>query len=167
MALAWKCLVELQRKRDGTIIASLLVAACALLMASCAEPDAPNSSAKHPWINPPMVVDDKAVTLAAWLIYRVPETIRAEAVSALEAEPYIQISPGMAAHYTQEDVRVPPTMRPFLIRALAAGDGEVTVIQSMTGLWAKTRGKANAELDYGPLVVLIDPTPRDIYVTVE
>ena len=167
MAVARKRLVERQRKRRSGIISLMLVAASALLMASCAEPDAPNISAKHPWINPPTVVDDKAVTLAAWLIYRVPEAVRAEAVSALEVEPYIQISPGMASHYTQEDVRVPPTMRPFLIRALAAGDGEVTVIQSMTGLWVKTRGKADAQLDYGPLVVLIDPTPHDIYVTVE
>jgi hypothetical protein len=167
MALAWKRLVEQQRKRRSGIIAPLLVAASALLLASCAEPDAPDVSAKHPWINPPTVVDDKAVTLPAWLIYRVPEAVRAEAITALEVEAYIQISPGMASHYTQEDVRVPPTMRPFLIRALTAGESEITVIQSMTGLWTQTRGKADAQLEYSPLVVLIDPTPRDIFVTVE
>lgn len=121
----------------------------------------------HPWIKPPHDIDAKAVTLAPFLVYRVhPERVQ-EAVDDLKNEPYIQISPSMAARYTKADVRVPAEMRPFLIRGLDTGSSEITVIQSMLGLWVKVVGGDLSHLSFQPLVVLVDPTPTDIYVTVE
>ena len=121
----------------------------------------------HPWINPPHSVDPKAVVLSPFLVYRVHPDAMKEALTELEHEPYIQISPNMAAHYTKADVRVPAEMRPFLIRGLDTGSSEISVVQSMLGLWVKVVGGDHAHLDYQPLVVLIDPTPTEIYVTVE
>ena len=125
------------------------------------------ATAQHPWINPPTTVDEKAVALPAWLIYRVHPQVLQEAVAELETEPYLQISPSMAAHYTQSEVRVPAEMRPFLVRGLAADNAQSTVIQSMLGLWIRVVGGDPAKLTYQPLVVLVDPTPVEIYVTVE
>lgn len=137
------------------------------LTAACGDSGKQVAAVAHPWINPPQQVDDKAVILSPWLIYRVHPKVLEEAVTELKTEPYIQISPSMAAHYTQSDVRVPAEMRPFLVRGLDAGNSEITVVQSMLGLWVKAVGGDATKISYQPLVVLIDPTPVEIYVTVE
>jgi hypothetical protein len=97
----------------------------------------------------------------------VPAEARAEAIAELEHEPYIQISPSMATHYTRAEVRVPAEMRPFLIRGLDAGGSKIEVVQSMLGLWIKVIGGAGKAVTAQPLVVLIDPTPVHIFVTLE
>ena len=137
-----------------------------LLFAGCSEPSNEATVSAHPWVKAPVAGDDRAVTLPAWLIYPVDAARLDEAVRELAAEPYIQLSPGLARHYTGTEVRVPAEMRPFLVRAVAAPDATVTVIQSMAGLWmraARTGQVATA----APRVVLLDPTPREIFITVE
>ncbi len=144
----------------------LLLSLLALL--ACSEDQAPVSAAPpHPWIKAPQVADPQSVTLPAWLVYRVDAKVMAEAVAELKHEPYIQISPSMASHYVQSDVTVPMEMRPFLVRALDAGHSEISVVQSLQGLWTRTIGGDGSPPQAQPLVVLLDPTPVDIFVTVE
>ncbi len=139
-----------------------------LLLAGCGQPHAPQTVvASHPWIHPPTVEDNKAVHLPPFLVYRVHPELLKEAIAELDKEPYIQISPAVASHYTKTDVRVPAEMRPFLIRGLVGGQTDITVVQSMQGLWVKASGSDVAHPTQQPLVVLIDPTPIDIFVTLE
>jgi len=141
--------------------------AAALAAGGCGERQSATTELTHAWINSPTTVDDKAVVLSPWLVYPVHAEARAEAIAELEHEPYIQISPSMAAHYTRADVRVPAEMRPFLIRGLDTGGSQIQVIQSMHGLWVKVIGGEGETVTAQPLVVLIDPTPVHIYVTLE
>jgi hypothetical protein len=139
-----------------------------VLLAGCGQSQAPqNAVASHPWVHPPTVEDKKAVHLPPFLVYRVHPDVLKEAIAELAKEPYIQISPAMASHYTKSDVRVPAEMRPFLIRGLVGGETDITVVQSMQGLWVKASGTDVAHPVQQPLVVLIDPTPIDIFVTLE
>ena len=146
-------------------VALLLISA---LLGGCEQARGPQSVAvSHPWIHPPTVEDKKAITLPPFLVYRVhPDTLK-EAIAALDKEPYIQLSPAMASHFTNTDVRVPAEMRPFLIRGLVGGQTDITVVQSMQGLWVKAVGGDVAHPTQQPLVVLVDPTPIDIFVTLE
>lgn len=125
------------------------------------------AAAAHPWIHPPTVEDKKSVNLPPFLVYRVHPELLKEAIAELEKEPYIQISPSMASHYTKADVHVPAEMRPFLIRGLTGGQTDITVVQSMQGLWVRATGSDVAHAVQQPLVVLIDPTPIDVFVTLE
>lgn len=145
----------------------VLVVASAWL-AGCDKASGPQTMvASHPWIHPPTVEDKKAITLPPFLVYRVqPDTLK-EAIAALDKEPYIQLSPAMAAYFTKTDLRVPAEMRPFLIRGLVGGQTDITVVQSMQGLWVKAVGGDVAHPTQQPLVVLVDPTPIDIFVTLE
>ena len=124
-------------------------------------------TAAHPWLHPPTVEDKKAITLPPFLVYRVAPGALKEALVELGKEPYIQLSPAMASHYTNTDVRVPAEMRPFLIRGLSGGKTATAVVQSMQGLWVKAVGSDIAHPAEQPLVVLVDPTPLDIFVTLE
>jgi hypothetical protein len=119
------------------------------------------------WLRAPQTADPAAVELPAWLVYPVAEAVREEAIATLASEPYIQISPHMASRYAGQDVRVPAEMRPFLVRAVAAPDATVSVIQSNTGLWLCAQGGTAAAVRRAPRVVLVDPTPVEIFVTVE
>ena len=151
-------------------------AACALplvfvaLLAGCGE-QAPvagtaTATATHPWINPPRERDPKAVTLPPFLVYRVDPKVIAEANAELAEQGYVQLSPNLASHYVQQEVVVPMEMRPFLIRALDVDGAEITVVQSLQGLWTRTIGGVGAARQQ-PLVVMVDPTPVEIFVTVE
>lgn len=146
----------------------LLAAILAGSLAACGGDAGPAEvAASHPWIHAPTAEDQGAVVLPPFLVYRVSAERRAEAVQELAQEPYVQISPGMASHFTGSQVQVPAEMRPFLIRGLTAGKSEITVVQSLHGLWVKVTGSDLAHLEQQPLVVLVDPTPNDIFVTVE
>lgn len=79
----------------------------------------------------------------------------------------MQVSPGVAAYYTGSQVQVPAEMRSFLIRGVVAGKSEIHVVQSLYGLWVKVIGSDLAHPVAQPLVVMVDPTPIDIFVTVE
>jgi hypothetical protein len=138
-----------------------------MLLGGCGDDEASVAAAVHPWINPPRAVDDQAVMLSPWLIHPVAPAVLDEVVAELETEPYIQISPSMASYYTQTDMQVPAEMRPFLVRGLDAGNSEITVVQSTLGLWIKAVGGDGSAIRPRPLVVLIDPTPVEIFVTVE
>lgn len=139
-----------------------------LLLGACGESGGPQAvAASHPWIHPPTVEDKKAVNLPPFLVYRVHAEVLSESIAELENEPYVQISPAMASHFTKSDVHVPAEMRPFLIRALVGGETDITVVQSMQGLWVKATGSDVTQPVQQPLVVLIDPTPIDIFVTLE
>ncbi len=143
-----------------------LILIAALGLGACSEQGHERAAVMHPWINAPQTVDDEAVVLAPFLVYRVDGERLAECVDMLKNEPYIQISPAMASYYTGSEVRVPAEMRPFLVRAVATPDASITVVQSMNGLWMKAAGGTGVP-GFTPLVVLVDPTPREIYVTVE
>ncbi len=146
----------------------LSVLLLALLLGACGESGGPQAVvASHPWIHPPTVEDKKAINLPPFLVYRVHAELLKETIAELDKEPYIQISPAMAAHFTKTDVHVPAEMRPFLIRGLIGGQTDITVVQSMQGLWVKAIGSDIAHPVQQPLVVLIDPTPIDIFVTLE
>ena len=148
-------------------------ALCGLLLASallagCEQGSGPSrKTATHPWLHPPTVEDKKALTLPAFLVYRVHAGALEEALAELETEPYIQLSPAMASHYTNTDVRVPAEMRPFLIRGITGGQTDISVVQSMQGLWVKATGSDIAHPSAQPVVVLVDPTPMDIFVTLD
>ena len=136
--------------------------------AGCDKASGPQSVVvSHPWLHPPTVEDKKAITLPPFLVYRVHPDILQEAIADLDKEPYIQISPAMAAYFTKTDVRVPAEMRPFLIRGLVGGQTDITIVQSMQGLWVKAVGSDVTRPTQQPLVVLVDPTPLDIFVTLE
>ncbi len=138
------------------------------LVAGCDQGSGPQRvTVSHPWLHPPTVEDKKAITLPPFLVYHVAPAALKEALAELEKEPYIQLSPAMASHYTNTDVRVPAEMRPFLIRGLSGGQTEISVVQSMQGLWVKAVGSDVAHPTAQPVVVLVDPTPIDIFVTLE
>lgn len=152
----------------GGVVSRTLSLAALLVLVACGEAETPVAALPgHPWLNPPRVVDPQSVTLPAWLFYRVDPKVIPEAVAELEREAYVQISPSMARHYAQSDVTVPMEMRPFLVRALDAGHSEISVVQSMQGLWTRAIGGDGTAPHAQPLVVLVDPTPVDIFVTVE
>jgi len=139
-----------------------------VLLAGCGKSAVPEAiTASHPWVHPPTVEDKKAVNLPPFLVYRVHPEVLKETIAELDKEPYVQISPAMASHFTKSDVHVPAEMRPFLIRGLVGGETDITVVQSMQGLWVKATGSDVAHPVQQPLVVLIDPTPIDIFVTLE
>ena len=149
-------------------VLTITVLAPVLLFSACGKSGSPQTvAASHPWLHPPTVEDKKAVNLPPFLVYRVHAELLSESIAELEKEPYIQISPAMAAHFTKSDLRVPAEMRPFLIRGLVGGETDITVVQSMQGLWVKAVGSDVARPVQQPLVVLIDPTPIDIFVTLE
>ena len=161
-----------QAKSDGcgrvANNAALAVLLFSILLPGCGESTPPSAAiVSHPWINPPREVDEKAVDLPPFLIYRVDPKAMSDAIAELDREAYIQISPSMAEHYTGQAVTVPMEMRPFLIRALDTGNSEIKVVQSLQGLWTRTIGGDGSEPVKQPLVVLVDPTPVDIFVTVE
>ncbi|MEQ8662906.1 MAG: hypothetical protein RLW62_18995 [Gammaproteobacteria bacterium] len=139
------------------------------VLAACGDTAPPAARAAHPWLTAPPPADDGAVTLPAWLVHPLALERRAEAVAELGAEPYVQISPGSASHYAGSAVGVPAEMRPFLIRALAppAAPATLDVVQSRHGLWVRVRAGAGEPLEAAPLVVLVDPTPQTVHVTVD
>lgn len=149
-------------------------AACALSLvlhlAACGEQTPVAGSAAdavaHAWVNPPRERDPKAVTLPPFLVYRVDPKVIDEATTELTEQGYVQLSPNLASHYVQQEVVVPMEMRPFLIRALDVDGAEISVVQSLQGLWARTIGGVGAARRQ-PLVVMVDPTPVEIFVTVE
>lgn len=154
--------------RHRTVLRGLLATLLALLAACGGDGAAPAAvAAAHPWIHAPTASDPKAIALPPFLVYRVSAAHVAEAVAELEKEPYIQISPNMASHYTGAQVQVPAEMRPFLIRGLTAGKSDISVEQSLYGLWVRVAGSDPAHPQAQPLVVMVDPTPIDIFVTVE
>ena len=154
----------------GTRTVRAGAAALALLaLVACGEPGDAGSAPVHPWVTAAPPVDEAAVVLPAWLVHPLAPGRRAEAVAELADEPYVQISPGMASHYVGREVGVPAEMRPFLVRAVApvGALAELAVVQSRNGLWARVRAPAAGALEAAPVVVLVDPTPRDIFVTLE
>ncbi len=153
-------------KRAVAVSARVLVCGAWLALAACDGGSGARLGPQHPWISPPRGDDDKAVTLPAWLTYRVAGSVLDEAVAMLADEPWIQMSPAMANHFAGVEVRVPAEMRPFLVRGVAPPGAEFSVVQSMSGLWVRAAGGEGA-LQHAPLVVLVDPTPREIFVTVE
>ena len=137
-------------------------------VAACGESPAPAAqAAADAWLRAPQTTDAAAVELPAWLVYPVADAVREEAIAELEREPYIQISPHMASRYAGQDVRVPAEMRPFLVRAVAAPGAAMRVIQSTTGLWLRAEGGDVTAARRAPRVVLVDPTPVEIFVTLE
>lgn len=147
------------------LIRRLLPLAMALVLTAC-ESGQTIGPAAHAWLNSPVTDDPKSVQLPGWLIYRVPAARLDEAVAELESEPYIQISPSMAQHYSQAEIRVPAEMRPFLVRAVEREGCSFEAVQSMQGLWLRCVG-GSGDATSQPLVVLLDPTPRDIFVSLE
>lgn len=145
-----------------------MVALAMLVAAGCGDGAAPPPRATHPWVTAAPPADDGAVTLPAWLIHPLAPARRAEAVAELRDEPYVQISPGSASHYAGREVGVPAELRPFLVRALAppGAPGEVGVIQRRDGLWVRVRA-GEQPLEPAPIVVLLDPTPLVVHLTVE
>lgn len=146
------------------VLAALVL--CALT--ACGDSPTPVvQAAADAWLRAPQTNDAAAVELPAWLVYPVADAVREEAIAELEHEPYIQISPHMASRYTGQDVRVPAEMRPFLVRAVAPPGATLRVIQSTTGLWLRAVGGDLSAARRAPRVVLVDPTPAEIFVTVE
>jgi hypothetical protein len=148
-------------------LARVLMLGAALAGAACDDGGRSGQAPAHPWIRPPEPPDPEAVTLSPYLIHRVAPAALAEAVAALADEPYIQLSPGMASHYTGRELRVPVEMRPFLVRGLDAGGSEIVVLQSALGLWVRAIGADGGAVRPQPLVIMSDPTPVEIHVTVE
>lgn len=141
------------------------VALVLVLLGACSD-GAPQSPARaHPWLTAAPPSTDNMVMLAPFLVYRVEGERRAEAAAELEVQPYLQLSPGTARHFAGQELRVPAEMRPFLVRAVAAPDAAVSVQQLPLGLWM--RSAASDAVQAQPLVVLLDPTPRDIFVTLD
>ena len=136
------------------------------LLAGCDSASVNEQEYSHPWLKPRPVTEEKSLALPPFLIYRVTDAVRAETIELLQTEPYIQISPSMASHYTGQEVRVPAEMRPFLIRGVDAG-GELAIIQSASGLWVRAAASGTSTITHQPLVVLLDPTPIDIYISVD
>jgi hypothetical protein len=153
--------------RAVLIVLRSLLMGSALLVGCEKGSDSQQLRAAHAWLHPPTVEDKKAITLPPFLVYRVHQGALKEALTELAKEPYIQLSPAMASHYTNTDVRVPAEMRPFLIRGLSGGQTDIAVVQSMQGLWVKAVGSDITHPAEQPLVVLVDPTPIDIFVTLE
>lgn len=146
-----------------------LVALALLALGACGEQDQAGTAPAHPWVTAPPPADEAAVELPGWLVHPLAPARRAEAVAELADEPYVQVSPGTASHYVDREVGVPAEMRPFLIRAVApaGAQAELAVVQSRNGLWVRVRAPATGALEAAPVVVLVDPTPRDIFVTLE
>ncbi|MCP5202174.1 MAG: hypothetical protein H6977_19420 [Gammaproteobacteria bacterium] len=143
--------------RAGAVLMLVVLAACS--------GEAPEVPPSQPWLTAPPPPDPKAEVLPAWLVHPVAAAARAEALAELAAEPYIQISPGMASYYAGQEVRIPAAMRPFLVRAVDAPGAAIEVVQSQAGLWLRALGGDPAKLDAAPRVVLLDPTPRAVFVT--
>lgn len=153
--------------RSCTVMAVFVFVVGAASISGCGENEVERAVVEHPWINPPREQDKDAVTLPDYVVHRVHADVLAEAIAELEIESYIQLSPGLASHYVQSDLRVPQEFRPFLVRALDGGSAEITVIQSLQGLWMKSVADPGVAPVMAPLVVLLDPTPEEIFVTVE
>ncbi|MEX2482783.1 MAG: hypothetical protein WD928_18155 [Gammaproteobacteria bacterium] len=152
------------QSRLGAALGSVVL----LALAGCGDADvAPVADNAETWLHAPQATDRAAVELPAWLVYPVAEPVLDEAIAELAGEPYVQLSPHMASRYAGQEVRVPAEMRPFLVRAVAPPGATVTVVQSNTGLWLRARGGDTTRAHRAPRVVLVDPTPVEIFVTVE
>ncbi len=160
---------EQERTAGSGAVRAVMAALALLTFVGCGGQDEAGSAPAHPWVTAAPPADEDAVVLPGWLVHPLAPERRAEAVAELADEPYVQISPGTASHYVGRDVGVPAEMRPFLIRAVAPAGAlaELAVVQSRNGLWARVRAPAAGALEAAPVVVLVDPTPRDIFVTLE
>ena len=132
----------------------------------CAPQSEQAPAERHAWYRPPHNFGDDAVVLAPWLVYPVHPTVREEAMAELEDVSYIQLSPVAASHYAQSDIRPAPQLRPFLVRALDGGNSEFSVRQSASALWVDATAGDGDTITPQPVVVLLDPTPVGIFVTV-
>lgn len=153
-----------QRLRERSCAALLAFAG---LLTACGGETPEGTADHHPWYRAPHNPEAHEVTIAPWMVH----PVRAEAVEEARAElaeiSYVQVSPGMASHYAGQEVRVPPEARPFLVRALDAGGSALEVRQSATSLWVRATGGTGEKIVEQPIVVLLDPTPIGIFVTVE
>jgi hypothetical protein len=154
----------------GTVKPRVVRASCVLvvLLVSACSPEPPASAASaHPWYRPPHMFGEDSIVLAPWLVYPVEPAVLDEAIAEVEDVSYVQISPSMASHYAQREVRLTPVARPFLVRALDAGNSEFTVRQSASALWVHASAGDGGPIRRQPLVVMLDPTPVGIFVTVD
>ena len=151
-------------KDRASRVSSVLVI---LFLSACAPgPQGPVAS-EHPWYRAPHQFGEDSIALAPWQVYPVEPAVVDEAIAELENVSYVQISPAIASRYAQREMRLPPVVRPFLVRALDAGNSEFTVMQSASALWVRASAGDGSSLRRQPLVVLLDPTPVGIFVTVD
>jgi len=157
------------RSAGVRVVRAKVVALTLLVLVACGEQDDASQAAAHPWLTAPPPADEASVVLPGWLVHPLAPERRAEAVAELGDQPYVQVSPGTAAYYVGGDVGVPAEMRPFLIRAVAPAGAlaELAIVQSRSGLWVRVREPVAGVLEAAPVVVLVDPTPRDIFVTLQ
>lgn len=136
------------------------------LLGACSEPDG-SAAAQHPWYRAPHNLGEDVIRIVPWMVHPVRAEVLDEARAELAEVSYVQVSPGMASHYAGQEVRVPAEARPFLVRALDAGGSEIEVLQSASSLWVRAVGGEGGPIVEQPIVVLLDPTPVGIFVTVE
>ena len=146
--------------------AEVLLVLGLVFLLGCAPQPEESLVENHAWHRPPHNFGEAAVMLAPWLVYPVHPTVREEAIEVLEDVSYIQLSPSMASHYSQSDIRPTPQLRPFLVRALDGGNSEFSVRQSALALWVDASAGDGDTITPQPVVVLLDPTPVGIFVTV-
>ncbi len=152
--------IRRRARRVSTVLVILISSACS------PGPQEPVAS-DHPWYRAPHQFGEDSIVLAPWQVYPVEAVVVDEAIAELEDVSYVQISPAIASHYAQREMRLPPVARPFLVRALDAGNSEFTVMQSASALWVRASAGDGSSLRRQPLVVLLDPTPVGIFVTVD
>ncbi|MCZ6894597.1 MAG: hypothetical protein O7H40_11205 [Gammaproteobacteria bacterium] len=149
-----------QARRVSSVLVILVLSACTPGPQEAVVSD-------HPWYRAPHQFGEDSIALAPWQVYPVEAVVVDEAIAELEEVSYVQISPAIASHYAQREMRLPPVARPFLVRALDAGNSEFTVMQSASALWVRASAGDGSSLRRQPLVVLLDPTPVGIFVTVD
>ena len=150
-------------RRLHPLILALLLAAGGV--SGCAErvPEA----VRDGWHHAPDAAPGEYLELPPFVIFPVREGAVAEAEKELDAYEFIQISPAMADHFSGQEIGIPTTLRPFLFRGLSDERAHFKVRQSPTSLWIVGSGDQSGNIQRRPVVVLIDPQPQELFVTVE
>ncbi len=146
-------------------VGALLALGLVFSLSCTPQPEEP-FSVDHRWFRAPHNFGEDSVLLAPWLVYPVHPDAREEAIADLEDVSYIQLSPKAASHYAQSDIRPTPQLRPFLVRALGGDNSEFSLRQSASALWVDATPGDGDAITPQPVVVLLDPTPVGIFVTV-
>ncbi len=140
---------------------------CCALLAACDRTPAPPPPPMDTWYRA-VDAQHEFLPLPLFLFSPVREEHVQEAVEALGDGQLLQLSTSEAQRYATDELHTVRELRPFLIHGLYRSKREFTVAIADRALWVDSVDDPfdTTPVKRQPLVIYIDETPPDVYVTV-